>query len=113
MKFIKNTDSVKYNNSDKCIAYEYPLGDNNLNVALVEVNGRYPEAGKVLNEKCKEIAFIIEGRGKVVVNDREVLLEKGDSVLIEPKEEIYWEGDLKMLLSCSPAWTPEQYRIIQ
>lgn len=113
MKFIKNTDSVLHQNSDECIAYEYPLNDKDINIALVEVNGRYPDSGKVFNEECKEIAFVIEGNGKVVVNEKEILLEKGDSILIEPKEHIYWQGNLKMLMSCSPAWAPEQHKTIK
>jgi mannose-6-phosphate isomerase-like protein (cupin superfamily) len=110
MKFIKNTDSIEHKNSDECIAFEYPLNDKDINVAFVEINGRYPDSGKMFNEECKEIAFVVEGDGKVVVNDEEFVLEKGDLILIEPKEHFYWEGKLKVLLSCSPAWTLEQYK---
>ena len=33
-----------------------------------------------------------EGSGKVVVNEVEVFLEKGDSILIEPKETFFLGG---------------------
>jgi quercetin dioxygenase-like cupin family protein len=42
-----------------------------------------------LNTKCKELGYVIEGLGKVVVDDREIILNKGDLILIEPGEKFF------------------------
>jgi len=49
----------------------------------------------------------------VTVNGKAVDLKEGDAILIEPKEEIYWEGELVLLISYAPAWNPEQYKDIE
>ncbi len=112
MKLIPKGQANEFKNSDACVAFEYPLNDSAINIAVVVVNGRYPDKGCVMNEECKEIAFVMEGAGNVFIDDKEVKLEKGDAVLIEPGEKICWEGNLTMLMSCTPAWTPRQHKHI-
>ena len=111
MKIVKKDEVLIHENSKTCIATEYPSADKDINVALVKINGRYPEVGYALNEVCKELAFINEGEGKIVLdNGNEIILEKGDSILIEPGEEYYWQGSLILIVSCTPAWYPEQHK---
>lgn len=112
MKIIHENQTKKFKNSDACIATEYPLEDKDINVAFVEVLGRYPEEGRVTNEKCKELAYITEGSGKIVVEGEEILLNEKDLILLEPGERYYWEGNMKMLVPCAPAWYPEQHKEI-
>lgn len=112
MKLIRHTETNEFKNSDACIAIEYPLKASDINIAIVKINGRYPESGRVMNEQCKEIGFVMEGEGKVIIEGQEVALQKGDAVLIEAKERISWEGSLTMLMSCTPAWSPEQHTLI-
>lgn len=109
MKKISKNEAHEFKNSDVCIALEYPLHDSEINIAEITITGRYPDAGRVMNQKCKEVAFVMEGSGKAVVDDREVSLSKGDAVLIEVGEKIYWQGNLTLLISCTPAWSSEQY----
>lgn len=112
MKLIHKEQAQEYKNSSTCVAYEYALNDPAINIAVVTISGRYPDIGRVMNEKCKEIAFVMEGTGTVFINENEVSLKKGDVVLIEPKEKIYWEGNLTMLMPCTPAWTSDQHKQI-
>ena len=109
MKIIHRHQTKKFQNSDSCTAIEYPLGDKDINGAVIELNGRYPENGRVVNSKCKELAFIIEGQGKLVIEGQEAELGQGDLVLIEPGEKYFWQGNLKMFIPCTPAWYPEQH----
>lgn len=113
MKIIRKNQTNEFKNSDACIATEYPLGDKDINGTVVMVRGRYPEKGRVVNEKCKEVAFIIEGKGKIVVEGSEVELNKDDVILIEAGERIYWEGDMKMFVSCNPAWYIGQHKEVE
>lgn len=110
MKVVSKGQAKEFKNSDACTALEYPLEDSAINIAVVTVEGRYPDSGRVMNEECKEVAFVVQGAGKVFIDDKEVKLEQGDVVLIEPREKIYWEGNLTMLMPCTPAWTFEQHK---
>ncbi|MBU4216939.1 hypothetical protein L6270_03870 [Candidatus Parcubacteria bacterium] len=46
MKIIHKSQTNEFKNSDVCIATEYPINDKDINVAHVEVLGRYPEQHK-------------------------------------------------------------------
>lgn len=113
MKVVRKNQSQKHKNSDSCIAIEYPLGDKDINGAVVTIKGRYPEKGRVVNEKCKELCYILEGGGKIVIEGEEIELNKEDMILIEAGEKIYWDGDMKMYVSCNPAWHHEQHKEIE
>ncbi|MFA5207876.1 MAG: cupin domain-containing protein [Candidatus Paceibacterota bacterium] len=113
MKIIHKNQTEKFKNGDNCTAIEYPMGDKDINGAIVELTGRYPTKGRVVNLGCKELAYIIKGSGKVVVEDKEINLEEGDLVLIEAGEKYFWDGNLTVFLPCAPAWNPEQYREVE
>jgi mannose-6-phosphate isomerase-like protein (cupin superfamily) len=110
MKIIHKDQTEKVSNNGNCIVFEYPLGDKDINGAVVELKGRYPEKGRVVNLKCKELGYIIKGSGKIVIDDQEVLLNEGDLVLIEPGEKFFWDGDFVMFVPCTPAWYHEQHK---
>lgn len=112
MKIVKKNQTIRFKNSDVCTALEYPLGDPDVNGAVIELNGRYPDKGRVVNLECKEIAFIIKGSGKLAVENKEVLLHEGDLAFIEPKERYYLDGIMTLFISCAPAWKPEQHKEI-
>jgi len=110
MKVVCRKDRVLYKNSSVCTAYEYHLGDKDINGALIELNGRYPDKGRVVNEVCKELVHVISGKGKLNVNGEEVLLQKDDQALIEPGEKYFFEGNMEFFTPCIPAWHPEQHK---
>lgn len=110
MKIIHKSQAKTHKNSEGCDAIEYPLGDKDINGAVIKLHGREPDKGRVVNLKCKEIAYIIKGSGKVVVNGKEVRFKSGDLILIKPGEKFYWQGRATMFMPCAPAWYPEQYK---
>jgi len=107
---IKKKDRKRLENSPNCIAYEYPLGDKDINVTFIEIEGRYPDKGYVSNEAVKEIVFVVEGKGKIVIEKEEHEVEEGDAVLILPKKRYFFNGNFKLLVPCSPTWYPEQHK---
>ena len=113
MKIIHKEQTKKFKNSENCIAIEYSLGDKDINGAILELTGRYPNKGRVVNLKCKELAYIIKGSGRVVVENEEINLKKGDLILIEPGEKYFWDGGLTMFVPCTPAWYSEQHREVE
>ncbi|MBL7159506.1 DUF861 domain-containing protein [Candidatus Microgenomates bacterium] len=113
MKVIHKNQTKKLKHSDICTSIEYPLGDKDINGAIIKLKGRYPDKGRVVNLKCKELAYIIKGSGKVVVEGQEVKLSKEDMVLIDPGEKYYWEGKMIIFMPCTPAWSPEQHEEVE
>ena len=113
MKIIKKSQAKSFQNSLVCIAYEYSLGDKDLNASVIELNGRYPDSGRVVNEVCKEIVHVIQGSGKVVIDGKEVELHTGDQLLIEPNEKYYFDGNMTFIAPCAPAWYPEQHKEVE
>lgn len=113
MKKISKSEANTFENSKVCTGYEYPMNDPDINGAVVVIEGRYPDKGRVVNEKVKELAYIIEGTGALVIEGETVELKEGDLVMMEPGEKYYWEGGLKMFVPCTPAWYPEQHKEIE
>ena len=112
MKIVRKSETESFTNGPTCAGYGFPFGDRDIDVAIVIVNGRYPEEGYVLNEVCKEIAYILNGNGKLVMGDETIQDVKiGDAVMILPGEKYYWEGEnLEMLIPCSPAFDPNKHK---
>lgn len=113
MKVIHQDETEKVQNSKNCLVYEYPLNDKDINGAFVKLTGREPDDGRVVNLVCKELAYVINGGGVIVIEDKEIKLKEGDLVLIEPGEKFFWNGDMELFLPCAPAWYPEQYKKVE
>jgi len=97
MKIAKKIDRKEFKNGNFCTAYEYPINDAAIDGAVIELTGRYPEEGLAQNLISKEMAYVVDGGGKVIVEGVEYPVNEGDIVLIEPGEKFYWEG----IWSCS------------
>lgn len=112
MKITRETEAIKFENSSICKGIEYPFGDKDINFAIAIINGRYPQKGYCTNEECKELVYVLEGKGKLNKIDEIIEFKKGDTILIDKKEIYYWDGKFKIAMPCTPAWYPEQHKII-
>lgn len=106
---VKKSESKRFANSPTCIIHEYGHGDDDINIAIADINGRYPEKRNVINKVCKEVVFVLEGSGKVGIEGKEFPLSEGDSVLINPNQRFFWGGKMKLVMVCNPAFKPEQH----
>jgi mannose-6-phosphate isomerase-like protein (cupin superfamily) len=114
MKMVHKINSVTHQHSEYFIAREYPMEDKDINLAVVNISKRQPEKGYFVNEVCKELVLISKGEGSITFKDGMATeLKEGDSILIEPNEMYFWEGDFSLTISCTPAWYPEQHKTIQ
>lgn len=113
MKILFKSQTIQRKNSDVCVVTEYPIEDQDLDFAKVRVTARYPQKGCAVNLKSKEIVYVHEGEGKVVVNETEHALGEGDIVIIEAGEKFYWDGNLHLFISCTPAFTVEQHKVME
>ena len=92
--------------------YEYNINDKDINYCVAEIDGRFPKEKWAINRKCKEMAHILSGSGILVVENKKYQIEKDDVVLIDINEKYYWEGQMKLGISGTPAWYPEQHECI-
>lgn len=113
MKFINKNQTKIFKNSEACTVIDYWTDDKDINGAVIELSGRYPDKGRAMNLECKEMAYIIKGSGRVVVEGEETKLNEGDLVLISPGEKFFWEGNMQIFMPCTPAWHHEQYKAVE
>jgi len=113
MKIRKKAEAVRHENSEACVAYEYEMPSTEIDGAVIELTGRYPEDGWVINTVSTSLVHIVRGRGKVYFPDEEVVLAEDDQVMILPNEKYAFDGDMKLLFFAAPAWTPEQARRVK
>jgi mannose-6-phosphate isomerase-like protein (cupin superfamily) len=113
MKTVRKNDSEEFRNGDACTVSEYHLGDPDINGAVIRLSGRYPTSGRAVNLVCKELAYVIDGSGRLVVDGVEETLQEGDLVCIDAGEKYFWDGAMTLFVPCVPAWTPEQHRMVE
>lgn len=89
MKVCLKADRKIKQPSSNCTVTEYPLlGEKNIDFAIATLSGRYPENGFVINTLSKELAYVSEGVGKLVIEGKTIELKSGDVLLIEAGENI-------------------------
>lgn len=110
MYIIKKSHTITNKINDSFTATEYHSENKNINFGIVELSGRYPEEGRVMNEISTELVYIKAGSGKVVIEGVEDSVLAGDVVIIKPGEKYFWEGDFTFMISSTPAWNPEQHK---
>ena len=58
------------------------------------------------------MCYILEGDGTIHKRNQSIDFEQGDVVLIDKKDEYFWEGNCKIIMVCSPAWYKEQCKLL-
>jgi mannose-6-phosphate isomerase-like protein (cupin superfamily) len=111
MECVKCENAVVHANSPNCTVYEYPMKNGEMDIGVAEINDRYPGQGYAMNSECSEMGYVLKGVGKLVTETGSTSLAVGDVVYIPRGEKFYWEGDMTVVLSCSPAWHPQQHAL--
>lgn len=112
MKIIKFEQAEKCANSEKCQVLEYGFKDIDINCATAIITGRYPDTGYCMNEECKELIYVIDGYGTLNKENEIIEFKKGDAILIDKKEKYYWDAHCTIIMPCTPAWYPEQHKLL-
>ena len=61
----------------------------------------------------KELIYVIEGKGTLNFENKRIEFSKGDSILIEPNEKYYYDTNYCIVsMTCTPAWLPEQHKLV-
>ena len=109
MKILKKSDAeiVKRDDLESC---EYVAGDPDINLAIVTVKGRHPAQNLTMNTKCKELLYVLSGKGFLTVNGKKYQFDVGDEIIIDAGVPYYFEGNFTVATVCTPAWTLEQVK---
>lgn len=114
MKYINLENSVKFENSSKCTVNEYFFEDPDIDLCMTEITGRYPDSDYCLNEKCKELIYIIKGNGTIYFENDSINYTEGDGIIIDKNEKYYWDSKYtKAIMVCNPPFSKEQYKIVK
>ncbi len=111
---IKKSDAKIVDLQTKIIK-KYTPEHRNLEVNVMEINGRHPENSEhfVLEKECHFMIYILNGSGKVYCNDEIFQVEAGDVVDVPVKTRFAVEGNpIEYLTVDLPAWFPEQASIV-
>lgn len=111
MKIIKNNEAKKFD-ANGYVSYEYNSNDSAINIARIEIRGRIPETGSMRNTKVKEICYVESGEGSITIEGAKHELSSGDVVYYEPNKRVFWEGNLVLIIACTPAWTLKQHEML-
>lgn len=112
MKVIKRQQASEYTNGN-CSGFEFDLGTKELDGAVVHVTTRFPAKGRVVNEGCREIAYVVDGSGQIVIENNTYEISQDDLIVIDTGEKFYWNGNFKLFVYCTPAWFPEQHKQVE
>ena len=114
MKIVKKEEATKIKNSDTSHLLEYSNGlkDADIDCAVNIITGRYPETGYAVNEKVKELVYVLEGTGTLNKKDESISFNQGDVLLIDKEEVYFWDGNCKIIMVCTPAWYKEQCKLL-
>lgn len=113
MNIRRSNEAITHQNTSTCVAYEYATSIDAVNAAVIELSGRYPDEGWVMNTICTSLVHITQGRGSIEGEHGTTQLSTGDQVLIAPGEKYSFDGSMRLLYVATPAWTPEQAKHTQ
>ena len=113
MEIVKKSKAKKTQSFSSTTVWEYMMKDNDINGAVAEIHGRYPDKGRVVNKESKELVFVIKGKGRLIVEGKEIRFQAGDLLLIEPGERYFWQGKMKLFMANTPRWRSEQHKLVK
>ena len=99
--------------SRRCIGRRYNFKNKDVSLDELDMDGRFPEDGYWANKEVTQICRVESGLGKIVIDNEVYTLTKGDAVVIEPHQEFYCEGKLKLIIVSAPAWSSRQLEEIR
>lgn len=90
--------------------HEYDTQDGFVSGGTAVIKGRYPEQGYVMNEVLKELVYVIDGAGKLIMPDETIEFAAGDVLFLDHKEVYAWEGDMVLFMTTTPKFDPAQHK---
>ncbi len=112
MQIVRKSDRLTLTPEPDVKIYEYETDDAFLSGAVAEIDGRYPDRGFCVNERLKELVYVIAGQGLLVFRNKSVPFEAGDTLFIDHGEAFAWEGQMTLYIATAPKFDPAQHKEI-
>lgn len=87
-----------------------PISENMSMVMATVEEGHFEE---FIHDKSTFTYIILEGKGTFYLDDEAVEVKAGDVLSVNPGTKIYYRGNLKQILICTPAYNPNYERHIR
>jgi len=113
MKKITMNETYENKNSEHCLAREFDFHDSKIDLAICNINGRYPDSGLCYNKISKELIYVTHGSGKIFINQEEIEFHEQTAILIEPLEKYYIDGTCELAIVCHPAFSKENHMYVE
>lgn len=108
MEYIPQSEAERFE-MGSVTSWEYRTSSEVMNVALIQISGRYPESGYVANTEVDSLVQVISGEGLLVMATGEKApLSMGGQIHLAKDEAYFFEGNLELVYAAAPKWTPEQ-----
>lgn len=109
---VRKNDRKSINTNDSTKSYELlmpNLNNKSIEFILITLNEETKVNQGLVSHKGEECGYIIEGKMKIILENKEYILEKGDSFYFDSKIPHVYEnyGDEKCVLVC--AMTPPSF----
>ncbi len=107
-------EGSSFENSPVCKGVGYAVDGASMDLAKIELTGRYPERGWVMNEVSYEMAYVLHGSGQFINRNGDTLeVGEGDVVSIETGKQYAWNGTLTLIVPCTPPFDPDQHKEVE
>ena len=108
---VSKADTAQpFENSPVCKGISYGGTGDDIDGALINVNGRYPDSGFLVNEVSKELVYITAGTGRLLSREDKKSFGAGDVIFIDNREEFAWEGAFEGFFATTPRFDPAQHK---
>jgi len=109
---------VKGNEGTKIKQYFHPQNTlNEIKYSLAQFTLDIGKKTKLHKIKSSEIYYILEGKGKLTIDEKVFFLEKDDSIHVSPNSTQFIENigpiELRFLCIVEPAWKIEDENILE
>lgn len=111
MQIVKYTETNKVSPAACTVIWEYPTMDKDISGAVAEIHGRYPEKGFAINERSKELVFVLSGNGKILTPSSQQEIDLGDVIFVDKGEKFAWSGGMTIFMATAPKFDPKQHII--
>ncbi len=111
--FLTSKDGQEFSIPGGTQGVLYPPGPNKaFSIAVVTMDGQYPENGWSLNDKCTETIYVQAGSLVANVDGKQFKLKSGDILSIVPGKKYRVRGKAMTVDVITPAWDKGQNHII-
>lgn len=112
--YINKADATTFSIPGGTQGAIYPDHPNKeMTVAVVEMDGVYPEKGFSINTRCTETIYMISGSFVLNANGQEHHLNPGDMFMILPNTKYSIAGTGTAMDVITPAWDKSQNSIVE